>query len=104
LTVAEASRLWSVSQTSIYRWILKSGVIKNARQVVEMESEGHKLKEMESRIAELEQALGRKQMELDFVNKLVDISEEELGVDIRKKGSTPRSTGSGNTASSTPTK
>lgn len=102
-TVKEASRLWSVSTNSIYRWLHRYGVAKNSRQVVEMKSEGKKLSEMESRIRELEQSLGRKQMELDYLNKLVDITEDELKVNIRKKGSTPPSTGSVNTDTPMPT-
>lgn len=104
LSVSQSSRLWGISLTTLYKWLHQSGVPKNTRQVMELDSEGLRLKQMESRIAELEQALGRKQMELDFVNKMVDLSEEHFKIDIRKKGSTSHSSGSGNTDRSSPTK
>ena len=103
-SVSEASRLWDVSKTSIYNWLKSSGVPHNTRTVVEMDSEGKRLKELEARIAELEQALGRKTLENDYLNKLIDITKEMDGIDVRKKGVTPPSTGSGTTDSSTPTK
>jgi molecular chaperone GrpE (heat shock protein) len=68
-----------------------------------MQSEGYKTKELEERIAELEAALGRKQMEIDFLKKRMEISEEELEKNHKKKLSTKPSTGSGKTKSSTST-
>ena len=62
-----------------------------------MESESHKTKELLKRIAELESVIGRKQMEIDYLDKLVEISSKELKVDLKKNfdtGSWPTSTGS----------
>jgi molecular chaperone GrpE (heat shock protein) len=68
-----------------------------------MQSEGYKTKELEERIAELEAALGRKQMEIDFLKKRMEISEEELDKSHKKKSSTKPSVGSGKTKNSTST-
>jgi hypothetical protein len=69
--------------------------------VLQMESESYKSKELEKRIKELEAALGRKQLEVDFLNKMIEQGKKELGVDLKKKFSTPPSTGSGATKGST---
>jgi hypothetical protein len=68
-----------------------------------MESESYKTKELEARIKELESALGRKQMELDFLNKMIEIGKEEFGIDLKKKLVTPPSTGSGTINRNIPT-
>ena len=69
-----------------------------------MESESYKTKELEKRIQELEAALGRKQLEIDFLNKLIDLGKEELGVDLKKKLFTPPFNGSETTNQNTNTK
>jgi hypothetical protein len=59
-----------------------------------MESEQYRSKELEKKVAELEAAVGRKQMEIDFLNKLIEIAGDELKVDLKKNFSTPPSGGS----------
>jgi len=66
-----------------------------------MESEGYKTKALEKRIQELEAAIGRKQLEIDFLNKMIEKGKEELGVDLKKKFSTPPFNGSEATNSGT---
>ena len=72
--------------------------------VVQMESESYKTKELEKKIKDLEAALGRKQLEVDFLNKMIEIGKEELGIDLKKKFSTPPFNGTGLTKDSTDTK
>jgi len=87
ISIKELSELYDVSRTSIYKWLYtysphhKRGTI----QVVEMESEALKTKVLLSKVAELERALGRKQLEIDFNNKVIEIASNELGYDIKKK-------------------
>jgi hypothetical protein len=69
-----------------------------------MESEAYKTKELEKRIQELEAALGRKQMEVDYLTKTIEIGKEEFGVDLKKKPNPPPSTGSGSIKASMATK
>ena len=52
--------------------------------VVQLESEAQKTEQLLKRVAELERAVGIKQLEIDFLNTLVKVSSEELGVDLRK--------------------
>ena len=96
VTIAEISTLYGVSRSCIYKWLYKyskdhsPGTV----QVVQMESESQKTKLYQQRIAELERIVGQKQLEIDFLAKLVEISSQELGVDLKKNFGTKPSTGS----------
>lgn len=107
VTVLAASRELGVSFQSVYRWLNQYSrhLQSSKRIVVEMQSEAYKTKELEKRIQELEAALGRKQLEVDFLNKMIELGKEELGVDLKKNFSTPPFNGSEQkNSSSTPTK
>ena len=49
-----------------------------------MESEAIKTKQLLERQAELERIIGQKQIEIDFLNKLMEIASQELKTDIKK--------------------
>ena len=87
MTVLELSRFYSVSETSIYNWIVKySNYEKQSIQIVEMkESNTNRIKELEQKIKELERIVGVKQIKIDFLEKMTEISKEEYGVDLKKK-------------------
>lgn len=87
ISIQELSKLYGVSRTSIYKWLYKYSLHhkKGLKQVVEMESEGLKTKKLLTKISELEGILGRKQIELDFNAKVLDLLSEELGYDVKKK-------------------
>jgi transposase len=95
-SVLAVSRELQVSQQSVYRWLNRySRHLHSQRKIViEMDSEAYKTKELEKRIKELEAALGRKQLEVDFLNKMIEIGKEQHGIDLKKKLSTPPSSGS----------
>jgi transposase len=97
--IATVCREYSVSDVSVYKWLHKysSYLQKGVKVVLELNSEGYKSKELEKRVKELEAAVGRKQLEVEFLNKLIDIANEQLGIDIKKKSFTPPSTGFGST-------
>jgi len=103
VTIRDVCEAHDVSATAVYKWLRKySPHYKHrTRIVVEMESEARKNKELLARIAELESMVGRKQMEIEYLDKLIEISSDELGVDIRKKGELPRSNGSASEKGST---
>ena len=106
VTVLAVSREYGTSYQTVYRWLNKYSrhLRSSKRIVVEMESEGYKTKVLEKRIQELEAAIGRKQLEIDFLNKMIEKGKEELGVDLKKKFSTPPFNGSEATNSGTDTK
>jgi hypothetical protein len=55
------------------------------------------MQELGARNKELEAALGRKQIQLDYLEKMIELAKTELDIDIKKNYSTPQSTGSNKT-------
>ena len=98
-SVHQLSRLHGMSRTMIYNWIYKFSTFnEKGFRVVEMkDSSGKKMQELEAKNKELEAALGRKQIQLDYLEKMIELAKSELDIDIKKNYSTPRSTGSGKT-------
>ena len=87
LSIQELSSLYDISRTTIYKWLYKYSPDhdRGTKQVVEMESEALKTKLLHSKVAELERIVGQKQMELDFLKKLLELASQEVGYDIKKK-------------------
>jgi len=85
-SVRELSKLYDVSVQSIYRWLHKYSLNhqKGVIQVVQMESEAHKNKALLERLGELERIIGQKQLQIDYLEQLVQISSAELKVDLKK--------------------
>lgn len=101
-SVTQASRELGVSVQSIYRWLDKfSRYLKKGKVlVVEEKSEAYRTKELEKRNMELEAALGRKQMELDILEKIIDLAGDSYGCDLKKSFSKKPLNGSGSTKGS----
>lgn len=87
LKVSEICHLYEVSRGSVYKWIKKYGqkTEKSCKIVVEMESEGYRTKMLLERMAELERIVGLKQLEIDYLNQLLDLESQEVGYDVKKK-------------------
>ncbi|HEX5112604.1 MAG TPA: transposase [Saprospiraceae bacterium] len=98
-SVRQASQELMASEQTIYRWIYKYSryLKKNRVMVIEDKSEAYRTKELEKRLKEAEAALGRKQMEIDFLNKLIEFANEEYKTDIKKNLSKEPSPGSRST-------
>ena len=94
-SVSELSRLYGVANQNIYEWIYKYSMFnkKGYRIVEDHQSAAKKVKHLEQRIKELEAMLGRKQIKLEFLEKMIDLASEELQVDIKKNYSSRRSNG-----------
>lgn len=101
-TPTEISRQYQVTRANVHRWIRKFGTMGNKKEklVIESESDTRQLLELKKKVAELEQIIGQKQILIDFKDKMIELAEEEYGVDIKKKYSTQRSAGSGKTKGS----
>ena len=95
-TVLELSRLHKINPTAVYKWIYRySAYNKRGIKVVEMaDSSQQKLKELQKRISELERVVGQKQLNIDFLEKMIEIAKDQYGIDIKKKSDTPPSSGS----------
>jgi len=96
VSIREICELYGVSRQSVYNWLYqysphhKKGTI----QVVEMESESRRSKLLLERVAELEGVVGRKQLTIDYLEKLIDIAGKELGYDLKKNSGLNSSNGS----------
>jgi transposase len=105
-SIADICKEYEVSNTAVYKWVYKYSLMrkKGVKMVVEPESDTARIKALKQHISELEQLLGKKQFEIDFIKKQMEIASEDYGVDFKKKPSGQASSGSGNTGESTTTK
>lgn len=96
LSVLQIEKLYGVANPTIYKWIYKFSTFnEKGFRVIEMkESSITKLKALELKVKELEQAVGQKQIKIDYLEKMIDIAKDELKIDIKKNYNTPQSTGS----------
>ena len=86
LTVKQVSELYEVSRVSVYKWLRQySDLPAGFKTVVQMESESLKTKVLAERVAELERIIGQKQLEIDYLEKTIELTNSELGYDIKKK-------------------
>lgn len=86
ITIKEISSIYQVAVQVIYRWLYKYSPESksNVKIIVEMQTEAQKTLFYKEKVAELERIVGQKQIELDFLNKLIEIASEELQTDIKK--------------------
>lgn len=98
-SVRQLSKLHGIANPVIYRWIYKFSTFnEKGYRIVEMkDSSSKKMQELEAKNKELEAALGRKQIQLDYLEKMIELAKSELDIDIKKNYSTPQSPGSGKT-------
>ena len=85
-SVSDMEKIYDISTSVIYKWIYKySEYNKRTIQVVEMkDSQAEKIRQMEARIQELEQAVGQKQMNIDYLEKMIELAKEHYDIDIKK--------------------
>lgn len=95
----ELEKIYDISSTVIYKWIYRySKYNKQSIQIVEMkDSQVQKIKDLETKVKELERAFGQKQMAIDYLEKMIELAESDLKIDIKKNSNTPQSGGSKNT-------
>jgi len=103
-TIADVSKAYQVRYSNVCKWMKKysSAYKKGVRLVVEMESETKKLIALQAKIAELERIVGQKQLTIDFQAKMIELAEQEYGIDIKKKPETKPSCISGNSENNSP--
>ncbi len=87
LTKSEARRLYGIgSETSIQKWIKQLGKLHLLNKVVriELKDEVSRLKQLEKEKKELESALARAHLKLITYESIIEVAEEELGIEIKK--------------------
>lgn len=94
----EARRLYRIrSKSAILEWTRQysgeNGFDKRGKVLKNKETEfsNHQLTEQARRILELEEALRLEKLKVTLSNKMIDIAEEEFGIDIRKKSGAKQS-------------
>jgi len=99
LSVIQIEKLYNINNKSIYDWIYKySKFNEKGSRVVEMKASNiNKLKELETRLQELERIVGQKQIKIEYLEKLIELADKELGTDIKKNSSIKPSNGLDNT-------
>lgn len=88
LTKSEAQRIYGIgSSTSIEKWIKKFGKLHLLNKVVriELKDEVSKLKDLEKQKKALESALAQAQLKLIVYESIIEVAEQELGRDLKKK-------------------
>lgn len=98
-TIAEVARQYEVRYNNVSKWVQKysSSYKKGVRLIIEMESDTKKLMAQQIKIAELERIIGQKQLLIDFQSKMIELAEQEYGIDIKKKLKNEPSSTTGNT-------
>jgi transposase len=95
-TIKELGSIYYVNPAVIYRWIYKYSTFQKKKiRIIEMsESSTKKVKDLQARIKELERIIGQKQINIDYLEKIIELAKDELGVDIKKNSDTLQSSGS----------
>ena len=85
-SVYELVHLHGLANQTVYNWIYKYSIFneKGYRIVESNQNSRKQLKRLEARIQELEAVLGRKQIKLEYLEKLIELASEELEVDLKK--------------------
>lgn len=87
VTLAEIVENYQVSRAAVYKWIYKYSPMKKKgkKMVIEAESDTRKILELKNKIKELERAVGQKQVKIDYLEKMIELTEEDLKIKIKKK-------------------
>ena len=85
-SVIQIQKLYGIGNPTIYNWIYKFSTFnEKGIRVVEMKtSSTEKLKQLQQKIKELEQAVGQKQIKIDYLEKMIEMAKDDLKIDIKK--------------------
>lgn len=91
-SVRQLSKLHNIAEPTIYNWIYKYSQMqdKSVRVVEIDESSSEKLKKLTKELADLERRLGQKQIQLDYLEELINVAESTHGISIKKNCDTKR--------------
>jgi transposase len=84
--MCDLSRAYEVSEKSIYNWVEKySPYLKRGEQVVvESQSETQRVLALSKKTEELERLVGKKQIAIEYLERLIEMANKEFGVDLKK--------------------
>ncbi len=98
-TVREVCKAHGVSDTAVYRWIYKYSTDrkKGVVQVVEAKSATRKVILLQEQVKSLHATVGEKQLQVEFLEKLIELASDQYGIDLKKNSGMKPSCGSGPT-------
>lgn len=104
INIKDVSELYGVTTMTVYRWLYRYSphYNKGTIQVVQMESEEQRTKELLGELAKLERVIGQKQVQLEYLERLIAIAGEALQIDLKKNFASLASNGSEVTPKTTP--
>ena len=65
--------------------------------MIESKSDTQELLKLRKQVAELERAVGQKQILIDFQDKMIELAKEHYGIDIKKNSNSQPCSTSGKT-------
>lgn len=103
VTVREISREYEVSKVAVYKWLYKYSTMakKGVKQVIEPLSDTRKIQALKQQVSELERLIGKKQIALEFTEKMIELAEAHYQIEIKKKFGLKPYTGFGSTEKNT---
>lgn len=91
-SVLQLGKEYDISFQLIYKWIYKYSKYneKGCRVVEKKDSLSEKLKQAEKQIKELQSVVGKKQIRIEYLERMILIAEKELKIDFEKNLDTPQ--------------
>lgn len=95
-SVLQLSKLYGIGNPTIYNWVYKFSTFneKGCRIVEMKDSQQNKLKELSNKVKELEQIVGQKQIAIDYLEKMIELAQTDLNIDLKKNYNSKPSVGS----------
>lgn len=86
VTILQIRLAYKVSETAVRNWIKKYShlITPEECQVVELKSEAAVKLALQQRVSELERFVGQKQLQIDYLEALIEVTNEEMGIDLKK--------------------
>jgi transposase len=87
VTVTQLSRIYEVSTTAVYKWVRKYSRYagQHEKVVVQKDSEQAKTERLLKKVSDLERLVGQKQVEVEYLKKVIEFGSELTETDIKKK-------------------
>ena len=91
----QLSKLYGIGNPTIYNWVYKFSTFneKGCRIVEMKDSHQNKLKELSNKVKELEQIVGQKQIAIDYLEKMIELAQTDLNIDLKKNYNSKPSVG-----------
>jgi len=86
-SLRQASKIYNVSDVSLYKWLKRFGKNHLIGKVVriEMKGEADRIKQLEAEKKELESALAKAHLKIITLESTMEVAEEKYKIDFKKK-------------------